>query len=872
MVSTRLIVTLLLVSIQVAMFLIAQQALGLSRYVKATHNSEVGWEVWVRELSHILGGRNILVFKPRASRLPSGWGVDLGESWVNVTCRSKGRGVVRLGEADITGGREYVFSALFQGWNGYVDIKGGPSAEVWVRWLSQGREELRRILTPSGSTPAPRRFTNITRAPEWAEKAELYLVVYVSPIGVEAWLYVETPFLAELSGEALWSRVNLTLSQAGSELEEYSGVWRELKFTLRVEGGGTWSKASLTVENLKKEGRALNIALVVPLDGEDWYLWIDPRTKLPLNGEMYSRTLNSLVSGGYLPTSLYPLAAVMKGNRTIGLAVPLNTPAICTFGYVPGMGFIVSYPVGLTGAGTKHARAELAAEMYVAEGGGMREVMALYVGRHEEWFTSSVEFPSEAGWELSRYGVAFFQGSFQYPAMARWAAENLKGKGVYLAQYILPWEYEPVTGVPVDSPPPSYWYVMSRVKTASAEKTSQGIKALASLYSTPVDENGYKVVASLLRGPGWRPEEWVPRIPMNTDPDLPGYNAWNYTVDILTSALSNAEKYGFTINGVELDNFMARGGTVDPREEAIEALDWNLVYDPNTFKPAVHLSYAAVEYLARLREWIDENIPGGGLTGNYVAEGYTSFGLPYLDALPFECSPDGFNWGDVELLYRRFAAGKKHVTGVATRSVVKKPEYVEEFIDTLLFYGMLPVLREENYADPQIMSTYGEKLAKAAEVYRQLYTAGWRPITKATSPNLLVERFGDWPTLYITVYNPHNEPKPLKVRVEVPVEQVSLTVVWGDVEAGISVGGGVAVITGGLLEPHRTAIFLLSSPSQKQGTSHSVDTRKPLISPKYIIILVIIVVSAIASIYLLLVHKKRGEGANPSPVTTPREA
>ncbi|RLF13346.1 MAG: hypothetical protein DRN06_08820, partial [Thermoprotei archaeon] len=446
-------------SVQVVTLLTAQPALGLNRHIQIGRSSEVRWEVWARELSHVLEGRNVLVFKPRASRLPSGWNVNLGGSWVNITCSGKGRAVVRLGEADVTGGREYVFSALFQGWNGYVDIKGGPSAEVWARWLSREREELGRILTPFGSTPAPRRFTNITKAPEWAEKAELYLVVYVPPIGLETWLYVETPFLAELSGEALWSRVNLALSEASSESEEYSGVWRELKFTLRVEGGDTWSKASLTVENLKEEGRALNIALVVPLDGEGWYLWIDPGTKLPLDSEMYSRTLNSLVSGGYLPTSLYPLAAVTRGNRTIGLAVPLDTPAICTFGYVPGMGFIVSYPVGLTGAGTKHARAELAAEMYVAGGGGMREVMALYMGRHEEWFTSSVEFPSEAGWELSKYCVAFFQGSFQYPAMARWAAENLKGKGVYLAQYILPWEYEPVTGVPVDSPPPSYWYV-----------------------------------------------------------------------------------------------------------------------------------------------------------------------------------------------------------------------------------------------------------------------------------------------------------------------------------------------------------------------------------------------------------------------------
>jgi len=178
---------------------------------------------------------------------------------------------------------------------------------------------------------------------------------------------------------------------------------------------------------------------------------------------------------------------------------------------------------------------------------------------------------------------------------------------------------------------------------------------------------------------------------MNPDPDIPGYNVWNYTMDLMKIALENAGKYGLTIDGIELDNFMGRTGCLDLRREAIEALDWNLVYDPNTFKPAVHLSYAAVEYLARLKMWMKEYMPGTGLTGNFIAEGYTNFGIPYLDALPFECSHKGFNWGDEELLYRRVMSGNRIAIGVATWSIVEKPELIEEFIDTLLFYGMLSV-------------------------------------------------------------------------------------------------------------------------------------------------------------------------------------
>ena len=104
-------------------------------------------------------------------------------------------------------------------------------------------------------------------------------------------------------------------------------------------------------------------------------------------------------------------------------------------------------------------------------------------------------------------------------------------------------------------------------------------------------------------------------------------------------------------------------------------------------------------------------------------------------------------------------------------------------------------------------------------------------------------------------YNPHDEPKLIEVKVEVPAEQVSLAVVWGEVEAEATLEEGVAVITGGLLKPRRTAVFLLTKPLQDQGTHHSVSSREPSIVPKYII--VIIVILALASVCTLLAYKKR---------------
>ncbi|RLE65767.1 MAG: hypothetical protein DRJ38_03150 [Thermoprotei archaeon] len=107
----------------------------------------------------------------------------------------------------------------------------------------------------------------------------------------------------------------------------------------------------------------------------------------------------------------------------------------------------------------------------------MREVIELYMKEHIEWFNTEIEFPLSANWEYSKYGVTFLQGSFQYANIARQAAE-LEETGVYITQYILPWEYEPVTKVSIEEPPPSYWYILSIVEDCSKKLHASRLKSV----------------------------------------------------------------------------------------------------------------------------------------------------------------------------------------------------------------------------------------------------------------------------------------------------------------------------------------------------------------------------------------------------------
>ena len=782
---------------------------------------------WVRDLMNFLSGRNLL---PKMDDgVPKGWksGVkgnfEFREDEGKLTIISHG-GTIKEGiqlTSDIftvKAGEEYALTVVLNSSFGYLEEGKTISLRVIVRWYDHEGNTIREenVLIPEGVVHGPTRFTNLTVAPSGAKKASVNLLVKgVSKMGVnldlESLEILELGFI-EPPRDVEWVPVKGTVNQRDDGLF-FSGSAIGLELSASIRGGKTIG-IICEVEDRKGEDRTIELAISLPVDASGWLWWDDARRSRPIaEGEKYSNLVNSLVSGGFLPISLYPLSAITDQEKGICMAVSLENPRIFRLCY-EDKGLSTVFSVGLSSLYKFGRRANVSLEIFGIDGEwGFRSAIAEYYRLHPDWFEPRKDLSSSrAEWDLAKYGISYFQAHFQFVSPEE--MKQLEQAGVYLAQYILPWEFEPFTNAKIDGPAPNYSEIWEIVEKASKEEGFISLKARAALSSAALTVRGEGAVAQYRKGPNYRPDEWVPKIPLNADPDIPGYNVWNYTVDVMEYCLEKARKSEVTIDGVQLDNFMGRSQYLD-NEDRIPYLEEPPTYDPNTFRPAVHLSFSAVEYLMMLRNWIEENMEDPGLTGNFIAEGTASFGAIYLDAIPFEAnSVRGFNWGDQELLYRRFIALNKPMIVVHTETKIdmKDPEHreeVEHFIGECLFYGALAQFRLEHYQNSDFLDAVGEVLEKEAEISLELMQAGWKPITMARAePSCVwVERYGDPPVSYFTVYNSGKEEVEASLTIELESNVVEI---WKGKDISVEKVGNLTKVTF-TIEPRETLVFKTST-------------------------------------------------------------
>ncbi|MDK2383922.1 MAG: hypothetical protein QI199_03810 [Candidatus Korarchaeota archaeon] len=787
---------------------------------------------------------------------------NISDEGMRISIEGTGRCALLSDRVSVIGGRSYFLTWLISSSSGLVGEPAAPNLIVGVRWLDASGS----LITISefrvrGSAPQGRRFTAEVVAPPRAAYAEAGIVVTSvherSPVS----LLISEGGLISPPREAEWHPLNL------SSVSGYFTAYRnDLHFQLSVERGGV-VRMNLTVTNFSSHERAVEVALALPVP-ESWS-WDDD----PISDDDGPSLVNALY-WGYMPVSLYPLAVSSDGSDGLALSVPLDWPVVFQH-FRDHRGFGTSFKLGLTGAGTSHSVASVCVEMFKAT--SFREAVGRYYSLHPKWFIPKVNVTRRmANWPYSRYGIWFSQVSVLTLGEADIAA-NLRDRGVHIAQYVLPWEFEPSANRSIDDPAPSYWEFIGAVRNLSrVNTTKQGYKARMVLQVGARDENKMLQVARVLRGPRWRPRDWVAGMPVNPDPDLPGYNAWNYTMDVVGRALRLLRERNSSLDGVELDNFMERSRGVDLRMEGFQYLRFPLTYDTNTFKPAIHLSSAAVEYLQRLREWVSREI-GGTLTGNFVSEGMASFGAIYLDALPFECSPTGFNWGEGNLSYRRFSAGRKPVIAVLSSDLDPRDqedlELLNEFINLSVFYGFPPTAKWDVVDGKSFDEVLGQKLERTADVIYELLEAGWRPITGVkVEGGVRVERFGS-ETVYLTVFNPSESRAAANLTLPREWNVSSIEVIWGICDAELSGGvklnlslppEGVAVLKLVRESPETASTPAFTEPStHTQGGSEIITpragTETPIKLPERETPRWIAVIPILAAILVLLLALRRRE-------------
>ncbi len=741
----------------------------------------------------------------------------------------------------IQGGINYVFSVLVKSDFGYSERAKTPVTGLFIQWFEKGGKEIcRSSVEVSGVIFNFNRFTNFSKAPEKAEKARLIFFIYWNPetkvsCNLKNYvLYLKEIYFAKFPPEAEWKPVTGKMRSENGTIY-FEGSKNNINIRVKVENEKEKVKFKGLVESKEPVNRAIEIGVSLPVKADGWIWWDDLRRKREIReGEEYFNTVNSLVSQGFLPISLYPISAISNNETVVGLTIDLNEPKIFKFMYGWETGFTCVFLLGFSKKIKNEATFELTVYGEADSEWGLRNIAQHYYKNHKNWFNPELNLTSyTANWKYSEYGLSFLQGSFQYESVIRQAAEYFKDK-VYLAQYILPWEYEPVTGIKKESECPSYAETIKIVKEIAENQLNS--KAGIALNTHASTFSGDWAIANYKKGPSYRPDEWVPQIPLNTDPEFPGPNVWNYTVETLQTVLNNTKKYGLRINGVELDNFMGRSNCLSLSDKCLEYADISLTYDPNTFKPAIHLSFTAVKYLKTLKEWMKKNLPDSGLTGNYISEGTASFGAIYLDALPFESNNvKNFNWGDKELLYRRFIAGNKSVISVHTELDfnVENPlhlEYMKKYIEGCLFYGIMPTFKQRYaryYDNPNFIEKLGDTLKRGHEIFLKLNKAGWQPLTKAKVSNgkVYVEKFGAGKHFYLTLHNSLDNKE--KVEVELETRNLSnklrIQEIWKNQE--INFKGNKFIVE---MEGHETLVFEVQE-ILKQGTGKETT---PIFNPE----------------------------------------
>jgi hypothetical protein len=145
---------------------------------------------------------------------------------------------------------------------------------------------------------------------------------------------------------------------------------------------------------------------------------------------------------------------------------------------------------------------------------------------------------------------------------------------------------------------------------------------------------------------------------------------------------------------------------------------------------------------------------------------------------------------DDDLFYRRaLCKGKPYCFLMNTDFDRFSPALVEKYMKRALAYGFFPSFFSQNAAEghyftrPELYDRDRPLFRKYLPLCKVVAQAGWEPITQARSSDELVhlERFGDGPSRYLTVYNDSRQRRTATITLEQAAPQTSRELVNGQV-------------------------------------------------------------------------------------------
>ena len=582
--------------------------------------------------------------------------------------------------------------------------------------------------------------------------------------------------LAEPGSEGFWVRdVAADSDFVSLDKGEALGLKLEVKKSPQ-DRPGTATIFTGELADTSGKDRAVTLIYTLPVHDGGWRWLVDPRRNTPADPPDDYAAVSRFGATGTGRLSLYPLAAVSKGDKGHAIAIDMAKPAFFRVGFAAGTGELyIALDLGL--APEKNS-AGFAFSTFAFDGtAGFRGAVSRLYEVYPEQFRCRT--PKQGLW-MPFYAISKVDRWQDFGFKFKEGNDETTWDDVH---DIITFRYtEPMT----------WWMTMPKgmprtIDAALAEAKRLAAKgdknAQALLASGHHDEAG-QFVAQLRDTPWCDGAVWS----MNSSPGIRGEvtdfkNKWNAG---LKDKLYGKDRKG-DLDGEYVDS--SEGyvtAELDFRRDHFATARTPLVFSADSFKPAVFRGLIVQEYVQAMA---DETHGMGRLMMANGTPGQLCWLAPWLDVMGTETdwNPGG-KWRpmpDEELLYRRVLCGPKPYCFLMNTNFADfSHELVENYMKRCLAYGMFPGFFSHNasqghyFSQPKLYNRDRDLFKKYVPLCKRVAEAGWRPVTGAVSsdPMVYVERFGD---KYLTVFNDSSQRKEVTITLTRPAGAKAKELVGG---------------------------------------------------------------------------------------------
>lgn len=543
---------------------------------------------------------------------------------------------------------------------------------------------------------------------------------------------------------------------------------------------GPYVEISGVVRDLRREDRAVTVYFALPVPEGQWQWWDSvaaSRTEAGPEGELACLE-GSMGYGLNRQHSKYPIGAIsLSGKGGYSLGIRMDEPVVHRIGYNPALRiFYLALDFGLTQGKTIHGKSLSEAPFRFLvyrhdPAWGFRSALQRYYDFFPEFFTNRIK--EQGGWYVwgdMRDMPQALQAGFRMhwgpqDKGVKWDNEN----GATALLYIEAEFYQQTMGDYQTLPP--FRVALERLRKVAAgdpeelakyEKLSYAHsyvpawwvkrhsprEAMQVVSRATLNSVNYEVDGTPSGGGGkypWMGESQLGFIfPCSLDPDIPEGKGWFARQVFIESGLKGMLESGAHYDGIALDSFGGYGqySRVNYRRENFQYVNGPLTFSATDKQPVIAMFTSSVEFARELAK--DMHGQGKVLMANCSwgsTPGWLTFAAPYLDVLGAEAP----QFADPD--FARAIARHKLCTDLPYKPVRDWQLQRNQLHGIFPGHGNTP-----------------ETMARFAQTFRDLATAGWEPITHArVAPEALrLERYGQ----YLVVHNPSEAPVQAKVTVD----------------------------------------------------------------------------------------------------------